>query len=184
MNPLILVACNTYEGKRYALDFWVEACREFTYEPREIFMVDNSPHDMVFTREIASHDIPCSWVLPARDFWDTIWLGYEKIVERAERLGAEFICSIEADVICPPYTLDCLLAHWKPDNVVAHGVPWRFGADGDCWSLGCCLAETSRVRRAVDYPKQAMEHTLFDQPVISLSGLLAIKHLYDPAEGR
>jgi hypothetical protein len=173
MDGLILVACNTYEGKRYALDFWAEAYREFTYQPRE-----------VFTREIAAHDIPCAWVRPARDFWDTIWLGYEKIVERAERIGAEFICSIESDVICPPQTLECLLSYWQPDSVVAHGVPWRFGAEGDCWSLGCCLAETQRVRRAVDYPKQAMEHTLFDQPVVSLSGLLAIKHLYDPAEGR
>ena len=179
---MILVACNTYVGKRYALGRWVDACRDFTLAC-EPFMVDNSA-DMVYAREVAQAGIPVAWIPRVQEFWDTIWIGFEKIVERAERLGVEYIASIEADVICPPETLEVLLRNWQPDTVVAHGVPWRDGSEGECTSLGCCLAETSRFRRAVDYPTQAFEHSLFDEPVISLSGLLEIKHLYDPDEGR
>lgn len=124
MEPKVLVACPTYSGMAYSLKQWADAYKAFTYENRGALMVDNTDENLHYLHLIRAQGIPA--IFQERRFrflWDTLELGWRIIVEYAHDNGYDLICSIEADVICPPETLDVLVGEWQergPKAVVAH----------------------------------------------------------------
>jgi len=181
-RPYVLVACPTYDGKRYALQAWADAYDAFTYPNRSAFMVDNSVEHLDYVHTIRASGIPAAWVPRLPNFWDTIELCFWKILRRAEWLGATHVVSVEADVICPPETLSVLLSRIDASGLVSHMVPWRDGSPDGCWSLGCALFEVERLRRGLEGATDSMECVLFTPPGVSLHGILDIRHLNDPDE--
>jgi hypothetical protein len=147
-------------------------------------MVDNSEDGLHYLHEIREAGIPATWVSPLPSFWDTIELCYVRILERADAIGATYVCSIEADVICPPATIDVLCAMVDKTGLVSHRVPWKGqeGNESGCWSLGCALVTTKRLRQTLETIHTPLENALFSTPGVELDGLLKIHHLYNPEE--
>jgi len=107
-QPKVLIACPTWQGELYALKRWAEAYHAQTWENKAAYQVDNSngpQHEgnRHYLHIIRGYDIPADWQhtrWPA--FWDTLELSWQMIVEHAHEVGADFIFSVEADVIVPP----------------------------------------------------------------------------------
>ena len=178
----VLVACPTHWGKEYALEEWASAYQAFTYPDREAFMVDNTDGTLAYLHTLHRAGVPARWLRRLPSFWDTIELCYWRILERARERGCSHVCSIEADVICPPETLDVMLAHLGSDSLVSHRVPWRGpGSDGSgsgCWSIGCALVTLGRLERTLETIADHIEGALFSPPGVELDGLLDIRHLW------
>lgn len=77
-----------------------------------------------FTHICRAQGIPTIYQLRRFAFlWDTLEISWRTIIEYAHDEGYDLICSIEADVICPPETLDVLVGEWQREGrsaVVAH----------------------------------------------------------------
>lgn len=127
--PRVLVAAPTYAGAAYSLEEWAQAYHAFTYPNKGALLVDNSgdvalSDNLHFTHICRAQGIPTIPQLRRYAFlWDTLEISWRTIVEYAHDEGYDLICSIEADVICPPETLDVLVSEWLeqgPKAVVAH----------------------------------------------------------------
>lgn len=174
----ILVACPICESKGYALGRWLEAWQAFDYSDRAMFMVDNTPDTLSFTHRLRSHGIPAVHVEPMTAFWDTMEVCWRLIVQHAHEIGAEWIASIECDVICPPETLSVLLAHAGGFVNVAHAYPDRRNG-APTVSLGCALLSTRAMYETRDLTwLESMESIAFSRgPNWELRGVLSIEHL-------
>lgn len=209
-TPKVLVACPTYSGMEYCLKEWADAYKAFAYEPRGALQVDNSDANLHYLHLIRAQGIPA--VYQERRFkfiWDTLELGWRRIVEYAHDHGYDLICSIEADVICPPETLDVLVDEWLakgPKAVVAHRyhprgvdrppVPEGMVIDERHWNevkretwfdtLGCTLFPTELMYETRDEWLAIYEVELYRQAQVQgyervrLKDRLDIEHLEDP----
>lgn len=108
-RPKVLIACPTWTGGEYALKPWADAVKAQVYDgPLSFFRVDNSEGpqtggNLHYLHLIRGQDIPAVWQqvrFPA--LWDTLELSWRLIVEHAHEVGADFIFSVEHDVIIPP----------------------------------------------------------------------------------
>jgi hypothetical protein len=104
-------------------------------------------------------------------------ISWRLIVEHAHEIGAEWIASIEADVICPPETLSVLLRYSGGRTAVFHAYPDRNNG-APIVSLGCCLAETRALHKTRYQWRETMENVLTALGSNwELRGLLSIEHL-------
>ena len=104
---------------------------------------------------------------------------------RARERGCTHVCSIEADVLCPPSTLEVLLTALGTGSLVSHRVPWRSpdqNPASGCWSLGCALVTTERLERTLETAHDHLEGALFEPPGVELEGLLDIRHMWSESD--
>ena len=121
------MACPTYSGMEYSLKDWARAYFAQDYENKDAFMVDNSDGPMHggnlhYLHLIRGQNIPAVWQQTRfPSLWDTLELSWLIMVEHAHEVGADFIFSVEADVIVPAYAMqmmvDCAFAHATTDTV-------------------------------------------------------------------
>ena len=172
-------------GKDYALAGYLAAYRAFTYPHRDLLLVDNTRDTLAYARNLRALGVETEHVQQMPDFWDTMELCWRVIVEHAHARGHEYIASIEADVICPPDTLEVLLAHMDHHGLVAHGVPDSDPYHFPCWSLGCVLVRTDRLYDSRLLWSLPMEQTMYagnDGQMPLLNGLLEIAHHHSGGE--
>lgn len=134
-EPKVLVAAPTYSGMEYCLKEWADAYKAFTYENRGALFIDNTDANLHYTHLCRAQGIPTIYQEKRFKFlWDTLELAWRRIVEYAHDEGYDLICSLEADIIAPPETLDVLVGEWLehgPKAVVAHRYHPR-GVDRRC----------------------------------------------------
>lgn len=178
----VLVAAPTYRGKDYALEAYLAAYRGFTYRERRLFLVDNTPGTLDYARRLRALGVEAAHVEPMPGFWDTMERCWQLIAERAHELGCRYVASIEADVICPPHTLEVLIAHVGERRVVMHGVPqhdqWRF----DMWCPSLALIDAAWLHESRFSWQQSIEAFLDEAEPLRLAGELVVEHLEDARE--
>jgi len=140
----ILVACPTAQEKAYCLQAWVDAYKALTYPQRMALMVDNTAGTLDLTHAIRKLGIPAIHVEPVGHnlyFW--MEQSWDVIIAYALEHGCPWVASLEADVICPPETLEVLRSHAEGCDVVGHGYPTRGAWGGHrILALGCTLIST------------------------------------------
>lgn len=144
--PKILIACTTFDGKKYCFDEWYEAYKKLEYPNKELLMVDNSDGvDYVnFLRERGINAIHLD--IEGTNNW--------KITTTNEYIRKYFIAgdysrwfNLESDVLVPPETLNLLLKH-----------------DAD-W-VGCCYRDREGAHSVSEwgcslFSRRIMEETSF-----------------------
>ena len=181
----ILVAAPTYEGKDYARANYLACYEAFTYPDKRLFLVDNTPGTLAYARKLRGLGVECEHVEPLPDFWDTMELCWRAIVCRAHELDCEYIASIEADVLCPPQTLEVLLEHVDHHGLVSHGVPECDAFHFPSWCLGCVLTRTDRLYDSRFLWTGSIEMFMYtgnDGTMPLLKNLLDIQHLHSGGE--
>lgn len=191
----VLVACPTYEGKRYALTPYLQAFEDFAYPYKGLFLVDNTGMGLDYFEELKGLHIPCDHIQPNNNFQETFARSWKRILREALDKKYEWVCSIEQDNICPPLTLDILLniAGYLRAVHVSHSYPWHsFQQDeGVIIGLGCNLILTDLLKRIFDQEQwhtDAFESELYDYPhrhrltSVEVHRLIDIRHL-DGKEG-
>ena len=175
---MIVVACPTCEQKAYALDAWLHAYYNFNTSERTMFMVDNTPGTLRHLWKLRALGVPSEHVEPMADFWDGMELQWRVIVQHAHDIGAEWIASIEADMVCPGETLNVLAAASGGFKTVAHSYPARDDNHGLTVSLGCTLLKTSWLWSTRQSWSQPFENFAFSSGENNeLHGVLDIEHL-------
>jgi hypothetical protein len=175
---VILVACPTARVKDYALSRWLECFYAFNTSDRAMFMADNTPGTLSYLYDLRAQGVPCVHVEPMPDFWDSMHVQWQAIVARAHEIGAEWIASIEADMVCPPETLNVLLAHSGGYRCIAHDYPARDAEQGRTVSLGCTLLETRWLWESrYSWPSTFENFAHSSGANRDLTGLLDIVHL-------
>ena len=175
---MILVACPTAECKAYAAGAWLDAYMDFSTSERAMFQVDNTPGTLTYTHSLRARGIPAEHVQPLDNFWDTMEASWQAIVARARDIGAEWIASVEADMVCPPETLEVLLAHSGGYRCIAHSYPARDAEAGLTVALGCTLISTDWLWQTRYAWQPTMEQYIFSSGANrELHGLLDITHL-------
>jgi hypothetical protein len=178
----ILVAAPTYVGKDYALPAYLAAYEAFTYPEKRLFLVDNTRGTLAYARRLRGLGIETAHVEPMPDFWDTIEMCWRVIVERAHDLDCEHVACIEADVICPPQTLEVLLAHADGTHPVMAGVPQHDAYHFDMWTTSCALLRTDWLHESRYLWPTGFEVMVTQADPVPLKGLLVIDHLEDADE--
>jgi GT2 family glycosyltransferase len=123
----VLVACPTYEGKKYCLDKYIEGIRALTYPNFDVLLVDNSKSEDYYNL-IKSKGIPvirAEWFEGARD---RIVHSRNLIREKVLKDGYDYLFSLEQDVVPQPDTIQKLLRHKK--EIVSGVVPIHHIIDG------------------------------------------------------
>ena len=175
---MILCACPTYEGKSYALGRWLEAFHNFNHSERSMFMVDNSPGTLSYLHDLREQGVPSCHVEPMSEFWDSLEMQWQEIVIHAHEIEAEWIASIEADMICPPDTLNVLLEASGGYKCISHDYRARNEEGGRTVSLGCSLLDTSWLWSTRYMWRPSFENYIFSSGANrELTGLLEIEHL-------
>jgi hypothetical protein len=173
---VILVACPTCEAKAYALERWARAFDDFNFNDRAAFMVDNTPGTLRYTHRIRQCGIPAVHIEPLAEFWDTMEVSWRVILEYAHELRAEWIASIEADVICPSDTLLTLLGAIGSYDTVFHRYPTRGQPQNPTCSIGCALVTTSTLYRSRNLWVENMESVMFNGLTFEVEPVLTIEH--------
>lgn len=209
-EPKVLVAAPTYSGMEYCLKEWADAYKAFTYSNRGALFIDNTDANLHYTHLCRAQGIPTIYQERRFNFlWDTLELAWRRIVTYAHDEGYDLIASIEADIICPPETLDVLVAEWLkhgPKAVVAHRyhprgvdrppVPEGMVIDGkhynevraETWfdTLGCTLFPVELMYETRDEWMAIYEVELYLKAQaagyerVRLKDILEIEHLEDP----
>jgi len=172
MTPCVLVACPTYNEKSYCLEDWLGCCRAFTYPHYGLYCVDTTPGSLIYLHHLRYFGIPADHVEPMSYIWDTMELAWRMIVDFAHEHHYTHIASIEADVLCPPETLDVLLEA-SHSEIVAHRVPYPGTPDG-YFALGCKLIPTELLYQRRRCWETHMENLA--QESVQLDGRLHIIH--------
>ncbi len=144
----VLVACPTsIEYESYFAQWWA-AYQAFTYANKAVFMADTTPGSTAYYDTLVGRGVPCVHVEPRPVPYGYLLSGWKAIAQNAS--GYTYVCSIEADVVCPPNTLTVLveladrynlvwLAHEYPGHVIGERVS----------ALGCTLLRVSAGRAVV-----------------------------------
>jgi hypothetical protein len=142
------VACPTAKAKDYALERWYAAYLALeTDAPHELVVVDTTPDTTSYQEKLVGMGINCAHIQPP--YWPklncliyTVSKAWELIVEEAWACKADYILSLESDVIAPPETLEVLLGFAVATHaqIVAHSYPY-VGYPLPPHSLGCMLIE-------------------------------------------
>lgn len=170
--PKVLVACPTFDDKAYALEAWVTAYESLIYPRKDVFVVDNTAGTLDYTRRVRFYGLTCAYQAPMPTWWDTLDMCWLRIIERAHDVGAEFILSLEQDIIVPPPTIEVmLLAAGVERAVVTHRYRPRGPFNANDWyeTLGCTLIPTDLL-----YTRRFALYTRFEIALFNL--LRAIRH--------
>lgn len=175
----ILVACPTFAQKGYALEEWVRAYRAFNNADRAAFMVDNTPGTLDYLHQVRTLGIPAVHLEPLENPYHTLELCWRAITAQALTLACEYVASIEADVICPPETLDVLLDLGAGRDVIGHSYPTRGAWQGERMTgLGCTLIKVDWLAAGIDLWRDSPEQDIWrGSDRLELDGVLDIAHL-------
>jgi len=188
-NPKVLVACPTYEGKAYALNSWANAYHNLDYCHKSAFLVDNTAGSLDYMRHIRFLGLDCAHIEPMTHWWDTFDLCWTKIIEYAHEIGADFILSLEQDIIAPSPTIEVmLLASGAKKAVVTQR--YRPRGHDNCWyeTLGCTLMPTDLLYDARFALYTRFEIALFVllrlrcYPLVRLRDHIDLVHLEAPRD--
>ena len=169
----VLVAAPTYAGKEYALERWVGAYRALTYEPRGVYMVDNTRcrppcsgrdgepcRSEGYYRRLVREGITASRLIPLEGFPETFHRCWELIHEYAVANGYYWVYSVEADNIVAPESLQVMvdIALYANIHLVTHTYPLHAsaaaasGVDPGSFKydeMGCMLMSTKLLGKAL-----------------------------------
>jgi hypothetical protein len=203
-NPKVLMACPTWSGCKYSLKDWADAYHAQTYPNKAALQVDNSDGPMSggnlhYTHLIRAQGIPAIWQTTRwPSLWDTLELSWLHIVEHAHSIGADFIFSVEADVIVPPDAMqkmvDCAYEQGtdgKPAVVTQRYHPRGQPGPNFYWdTLGCSLFPVEPLYKNRHLVKAIFEIDVFIQcdreghpryrPGHDGPDLFEVEHLKDP----
>lgn len=156
----VLVACPTYAGKEYALDSYLAAYAALTYEPRDLYMVDNTGAGTGYFETLKARGVRCAHLFPYPDFEPTFRHAWRLIHEEAVRTGAYWVYSVEADNIVSPESLQIMvdIALYANIHLVTHTYPMHAtaaeasGIPLDSFKydeMGCLLVSTKLLGKAL-----------------------------------
>lgn len=186
MIDSVLVACPTYKGLEDLLDQYLTSYNAFSWQNRELLLVDNTKDNGVYTETLRQKGLNVIHIEPTDSFQDTFALCWQEIARYASERNVRWVFSLEQDVICPPLTLDTLLnvAGYVQTPFVTHTYPYHFGAKGLYQGLGCTLILRELLDKAMTELREnklLVEEAIYKLAVrqshVSLTGLLDIKHL-------
>lgn len=192
LDEKVLVACPTYRGKAYALEAYISAYNDFGWPQRGLYMVDNSGDGLKYFDHLRSLNVDCDHIQPSRSWQETFARAWKKITLKAVEGKYRWVASIEADVICPPLTLDILMnvaAYCKALHV-AHSYPWHPDqtkcAGAKLIGLGCNLISVELLERLFTrevWLTDAIESEIYEYPkvlgvpTVELHNLIDVRHL-------
>ena len=179
-SDLILVYSPTYVGKEPVLDQWQAGIDALTYQPRSLFVIDNTttavaPH-FEYLRTLQDRGINAVHLEPWRDkpMEYTLHRCWELCLEEAKRQGAMFIYSVEADNVPAPESLTVMhaMARYGNCHLVTHEYPMHVasaeasGVKMDSFyytEFGCMFLSTQLLERALEeYDEHiTMAHSVF-----------------------
>ena len=168
----VLVAAPTYAGKAYALDRYLAAYDGQTYSNRSLLLVDNTGDGGTYFRSLQRRGIPVLRYPPKRR-WDHTQFGvWSVILGRALEEQADYIFSLEQDVIIPPDGIALMVKYATRHSLcfLVNPYPARpsTGFVGDMDELGCSLIDPEDL----DYALKQV--TAVAQPVDMVNVLRAI----------
>jgi hypothetical protein len=151
----ILIAAPTHECKRYALIPYLRAIKFLRAPQSRLLIVDNSSTP-AFSNEIR---YLCSSIgkpfevmhipnLPQGQEFEALRIGMSQDAIRTMAIKLGFDCwfSLEADVICPPETLEFLLSVREYGfDIVRHAYPARQDLTHFIDAMGCSLYPVSML---------------------------------------
>lgn len=147
----MLVACPTYWQKSYCLDQYLAAYGAFSYPEKQLYMIDTTPDDMSYCNVIVKKGWTCDWMWVNEKMAPSMRITpvWRSIVNYAHSIGADFIASIEQDIIAPPGILEHMLGHFNPlrNNGVTCSYPTRGGIELVTNGVGCCILPTNLLWR-------------------------------------
>lgn len=150
ISEKVLVACPTYSGKAYCLREYLDAFTALVWPDRHLFLVDNTRDNGEYAAEVLTLGVEIEHIHPAATFQTTFREAWNRILDRAIELKADWIWSLEQDVICEPLTLDALLnvANYTKAPYVSHTYPFHFGMPAYYARMGCTLMSVPFVQVA------------------------------------
>jgi hypothetical protein len=173
----VLVACPTYAGKEYALDEYLAAYRALTYDPRGLYMVDNTRcrppcsgrkgkpcRSQGYYDRLVAEGVTASRLVAFNDFEETFHRCWELIHEYAVANDYYWVYSVEADNIVAPESLQIMvdIALYGNIHLVTHTYPAHStaaaasGTDPNNFKydeMGCMLLSTRLLGKALaEYP--------------------------------
>ena len=186
----VLVACPTAKVKDYALSAYMNAYNNFSYKKKRLLMVDTSPAELEYYKTLKEagcetvisyecNEISLTYLITC--VWEDIIIPY------AWEIGAEWILSLESDVICPPGTIEMLVesAEWYNASIVSHsygarGYQERKLVDG----IGCVLFKRKLFEPGdsfYDYFEKFVRMIPYSNGIrgVELVNILGIVHLED-----
>lgn len=194
LDEKVLVACPTYRGKAYALEAYIRAFNDFTWPQRSLYMVDNTGDGLKYFDHLKSLNVDCEHIQPSRDWQETFARSWKKIMRKAVDGKYRWVASIEADVICPPLTLDILMniaAYCKALHV-AHSYSWHSNqtkcAGARLIGLGCNLISVEILEKLFArevWLTDAIESEIYEfpkvlgVPTVEIHNLIDVRHLDD-----
>lgn len=135
MNQNVLIACPSYAGKSYCLETWAEHCAAALADYREhypgartdVLIVDNTRNSDGYAKLIANLGMRVIKVTPEMLFEPTIHLCWQIIHQEAIIEDYDWVFSVEADNIIPPYILTRLMeiALAGRFHIVTHTYPFH-----------------------------------------------------------
>jgi hypothetical protein len=159
-----------------------------------VFLVDNTPDNLDYMREIRFLGLNCSYQAPLERWWDTFDLCWEKILDFAHNHDCTHILSLEQDIIAPPHTIEIMLLASGAEKAVVTG---RYrprsdtsdAIDTNTWyeTLGCCLFPTEFLYAQRYTLAKRLEVELFTRvrstgkKLVRLQDELPLIHLTEPA---
>lgn len=158
----VLVACPTYAGKEYALDDWIAGIKALTYQNLWMYQVDNTRGTLDYFNTLVEKGLKATHLEPWTDatMEKTFHRCWELIFEEAEREGAYWIYSVEADNVPAPESLHMMLdmALYGKVHLVTQAYPMHMsavkasGMKGDEFfysELGCMLMSRQLLEKAL-----------------------------------
>ena len=150
-----------YAGKEYALESWLAAAREQTYEPKFFYQVDNTKVSMGYYNKLKSTGIDVTHLQPWDDWDRTFKKSWQLILKRAQDLDCYWIFSVEADNTPAPEALEVMvnLALYGRIHLVMHSYPLHAsaakasGIPEEAYmyhELGCMLISRTLLERALE----------------------------------
>ena len=132
-NPKILLACPTYDGKNYCLDYWAEKVKELQkVTPCDVLLVDNSK-DENYSKKIKKYGFK---VIRSKHYKKTIKSigeAKKKLNEYLIKNNYDFHFSLEQDLFPEKDMLKKLIADFKKikEDEAIIGAPYYYGSIND-----------------------------------------------------
>jgi len=123
----ILIACPTYDGKKYALKEWVKALKKLEFAKHKVdFLVVDTSKNEDYKKELENCGLRVERINLEENPKDNVLNARNLIREICIKEDYDYLFSLEQDVIIEPNTLLRLLSHNKSfvSGVVYNNLPY------------------------------------------------------------
>jgi hypothetical protein len=177
-TAFVLVACPTYDRKAYALNAYLEGYESLTYPNKDLYLVDTTPTNFDYMVALRKRNIHADWY-PVQMTMDPsrrltpIW---REIIDYAHSQSADYVLTLEQDIIPPHDVIEIMLDFVQPGRAVASEYPLR-GVEGIIANgVGCALVPVNTLHR-ITWDKSMFEQMVHENLDACVLKLGDIQHL-------